>query len=73
MKRSGRELPSKAHFSHFFQLNCSNFRLKQCGGLRVAKMVKEIQFEEIWGELESEKGFQSQSVIKYLRLTLVFT
>ena len=29
-KRSERQLPSKAHFSPFMQLNCSNFRLKQC-------------------------------------------
>ena len=29
-------------------------------------------FEEVWGKLESKKGFLRQSVTKYLRLTLVF-
>ena len=41
-------------------------------GLRGAKIVKEIKFEGIWGELESKKGFQRQSVTKYLRITLAF-
>ena len=41
-------------------------------GLRVIKIVKGITFEGLWGELESIKGFQRQSVTKYLRITLVF-
>ena len=41
-------------------------------GLRVAKIVKEIKFEEVWGELESKTSFQRQSFTKYLRLALVF-
>ena len=41
-------------------------------GFRVTKIVKEIKFEGVWGELESNKGFKRQSVTKYLRLTLVF-
>ena len=41
-------------------------------GLRVIKIVKKIKFEGVWGELESKKGFQRQSVTKYLRLTLAF-
>ena len=41
-------------------------------GIRVTKIVKEIKFEGVWGELESKTGFQRQSVTKYLRLTLVF-
>ena len=41
-------------------------------GLRVIKIVKEITFEGIWGELESKKSFQRQSFTKYLRLNLVF-
>ena len=40
--------------------------------LIVTKIVKEINFEEVWDELESKKDFQRQSVIKYLRLTLFF-
>ena len=31
-----------------------------------------MKSEGVWGELESQKGFQRQSIIKYLRLTLVF-
>ena len=41
-------------------------------GLRVIKIVKKNKFEGVWGELESKKGFQRQSVTKYLRLTLAF-
>ena len=37
-------------------------------GLRVTKIVKEIKFEGVWGNLESKKGFRRQSVTKYLRL-----
>ena len=41
-------------------------------GLRVTKIVKEIRFVGVWGELEAKKCFQRQSFTKYLRLTLVF-
>ena len=41
-------------------------------GLRVTKIVKEIKFEAVWGEVESRKGFQRQSGTKYLRLTFKF-
>ena len=30
VKRSEKQLPNTASFSHFFQLNCCNFRLKHC-------------------------------------------
>ena len=39
--------------------------------LRVKIIVQKFKLEGIWGELESKKGFQRQSVTKYLRLTLV--
>ena len=39
--------------------------------LRGTKIVKEIKFEEVWGELETKKNIQRQSFTKYLRLTLV--
>ena len=42
-------------------------------GLGVTKIVKEIKFEGVWGELESRRGFQAQSVSRYLGLTLVFS
>ena len=35
--------------------------------LRVTKIVKEIKFEGVWGELEAQKCFQRQSFTKYLR------
>ena len=41
-------------------------------GLRVTKIVKEVKFNGVWGELESKKGFERQSFTKYLRFTLVF-
>ena len=31
----------------------------------VTKIVKEIKFEGIWGDLEFKKGFQGQSVKVY--------
>ena len=40
--------------------------------LKITKFVIEINAEGVWGELESQKGLQRQSIIKYLRLTLVF-
>ena len=40
-------------------------------GLRVTKIVKQIKFEEDWGELEAKYCFQRQSWPKYMRQTLV--
>ena len=40
-------------------------------GFRVTKIVKEIKFEEVWGEFEAKKCFQRHSFTKYFRLTLV--
>ena len=39
--------------------------------LRVTEIVKEIKFEGVWDELETQKCFQRQSFTKYVRLTLV--
>ena len=41
-------------------------------GFRVTKIVKEIKFEEVWGDLEAKNCFQIQSFTKYSRLTPVF-
>ena len=41
-------------------------------GHKVTKVVTEIKFERVWGELESKKAFQRQPVTKSLRLTLAF-
>ena len=68
MKRSEKHLPSKASFSTFLQLNCSNFGLNFVKGLRVTKFVKKIKFGGVWGEM---KCFQRKTFTKYLRLTLV--
>ena len=73
VKRSEKQLPSKANFCFFFLLNCSNFKLKQCKRHRVTKILKQIMFQGVWGESESKTGFQRQSVTKYWRLTLVST
>ena len=39
----------------------------------MTKIVKEIKFEGVWGELESKTDFQTQLVTKSLRLSVVFT
>ena len=57
MRISEKQLSSK---EIILQINCPNFRLKQCEGPRVTKIVKEIKFETVWGELESKNGFQRQ-------------
>ena len=41
-------------------------------GLRVTKIVQEINFEGVWGKRKSKYCFQRQSFTKYLRQTLVF-
>ena len=43
-------------------------------GLRVTKIVKKLNFEGVWGKLESERGFQGhrKSVAGYLGLALAF-
>ena len=39
--------------------------LNSVKGLRITKIVKEIKFEEICGELQSKAGFQRQSVTNF--------
>ena len=34
-------------FTVFFQVNCSNFRLKQCKGLGFVKIVEKVKFEGV--------------------------
>ena len=59
--KTSEKLPSKANSSNFLQLNCSDFRLKLCErsmkGLRVTKIVKQIKFEGVRGDLETKKMF----------------
>ena len=40
--------------------------------LRITKIVKDINFEGVWSELEAKIFFKIQSFTKYLILTLVF-
>ena len=54
MKRSVKQLSSKGSFHRFFQVNCSNFRLKSVKRLGFIKIVEEIKFEDAWDELESK-------------------
>ena len=42
-------------------------------GLGVTKIVKQIMFEEVWGELEAKICFERQSFTRYLVRTLVFS
>ena len=44
---------------------CSNFRLNSAKTLEVIEIVKEIKFEGVWDDLESETYFQRQSLLKY--------
>ena len=39
---------------------------------RVTKLLEEIKFQEVWGELGPKNRFPIQSFTKYLRQTLVF-
>ena len=54
-KRSKKILSCKTNFSTFLQLSCSNYRLKLIKDLRVAKIIKQINFEVAWGKLEAKK------------------
>ena len=40
--------------------------------VRVTKDIEKIEFEAVWGELESKKSSQREYITKDLTLTLVF-
>ena len=52
VKKSEEELQSKANFSTFLQLNCTNSKLKLC-----YQNGQRNKFEGVWGELEEKKCF----------------
>ena len=52
-------------YALFLKLKCSNFRLNSVKILEVIEIVKEIKFERVWDDLESETYFQRQSLLKY--------
>ena len=66
VKRSEKQLPSKANFSLFYNLIALIMGHKSVQDLRVTKIVKEIKFVKVSGELESIRGLQRQSFTKYL-------
>ena len=72
MKIPEKQLASKADFSTFLQLDCSNFRLKLWKGYRITKIVNEIKFEGVWDKIEAKNCFHRQSFTKDLRQHLVF-
>ena len=71
-KISEKQVPRRQILALFCNLVALILGLKWVKGLRVTKIVKEIKFEGVWGELEAKNWCQRQSFTKYLRLTLVF-
>ena len=68
MKKAENQIPSKANFSTFLQLNCSKCKLKPCE--RPYSYQTSLR-DKVWVELEDKYFFQRQSCTNYLRLTLV--
>ena len=60
MKRSEKQLPIKANYKCFLELNCSICSLNQSEHFTDTKNVKAIKFEDVWGELQTKKSFQRQ-------------
>ena len=55
MKRSGKQLPHKIYLGVFCHSISLILGLNSVKDLRVTKNVKEIEFEGVWGDLESKK------------------
>ena len=64
--RSEKHLKSKGNFNTFLQLRCSNFRLNCVKGLTNTKIMIEINFEGVLGELEGKKVFPETTIDKML-------
>ena len=71
MKRSEKQLPSKVNFSTFCHLIAISLGQNSVKALKVNKIVKEIKFLGVSGELE-EKKVSRDNNSKYFGLTLVF-
>ena len=64
---------SSTTFSTYIcKISCSNVTLKLGQSLSVTKIFKQIKLEGVWGNLEARTFIQRQSLIKYLRRTLLF-
>ena len=73
IKRSGKYLSSKRQILELFCILVALILGWNCvKGLRVKNIVKKINWEEVWGELEAKKCLQREPFTKYLRQTLVF-
>ena len=70
MKSSEKQSPSKASFRpcHLIALILGQSSVE---GVKVTKNIKEMKFEEVWGEIESKRAFQRQWLTGYLGLTPV--
>ena len=66
-KRSGRQLPCKTNFRLFWKLVAPILVENSVKGFRITKIVDQIKFEGVWGELEARNCPQRQSLTKYLR------
>ena len=64
MKRFKEQLSIKAHFSTIFNLVALILIENSMKGLRVTKIVKEIRFEGVWGNLKAKKKFHPQPITK---------
>ena len=71
MKRSEKQLSSKANFCTFLQLNCFNFGLEHCKR-SYRKVLKKLSFKGCGASYSQRGGFQGESVTGYLGLPLVF-
>ena len=71
-KRSERQLSTKSNFCPFCQFYPLPSSYNTLKSVRINKISKTNMFEAVWRQLESKKGFQRESIAKYLRLTLGF-
>ena len=60
MKSWEKQLPSKANIRTFLSLTALILGQNSVKDIKVTKIVKEIKFEGVWGELELKKTLQRQ-------------
>ena len=65
MKRSEKNLPSKAKFNSFFFNLIAGHCVEHLG---VSKIVQDVKFEDLWDEVEAKKVFPDTTIHKYVRL-----
>ena len=73
VKRLWKHLSSKRQILELFCILVALILGWNCvKGLRVTNIVKKINWEEVWGELEAKNCLQREPFTKYLRQTLDF-